>query len=372
MVAAAFFLALIITPFWARVMQKYRLGKQMRSAEHAPVFNGLHKNKEGTPTTGGVIIWLTVVLLILIFFFLSRIIDGPWSKFNFLERGQTYLPLAALVIAGVLGFADDIFGVFKIGPRGGGLTMKMRIALYIIVAAGGAWWFYFKLCKHTINIPFLGDYNLGWVYIPLFIFVLVSSAFSANETDGLDGLAGGVFLTMFAAYGAIAFDQGWMHMVTFISVIIGALLAFLWHNIYPARFFMGDTGSMSLGIVIGVIAMLTRTPFLMIPIGVIFVSESASVIIQMVSKRFWGKKFFLSAPFHHHFEAKGWHETRVTMRFWMISAVGAIIGVVIFLADSKIAPLNGRHNIADGCPVVFEPTPVLQPGRTLVADTRRE
>jgi phospho-N-acetylmuramoyl-pentapeptide-transferase len=192
---------------------------------------------------------------------------------------------------------------------------------------------------NSINLPFLGDVVVNWWYIPIFIFIIVAASFSANETDGLDGLAGGVFLTMFAAYGAIAFDQGRMDLVTFIAAIMGALVAFLWFNIFPAKFFMGDTGSMSLGVVLGVIAMLTNTPFLLIPIGIIFVVESGSVIIQLLSKRFRRKKIFLSTPIHHHFEARGWPETKVTMRFWMISAIGAIIGLIIFLVDSKIPPL---------------------------------
>lgn len=347
---ASFFLALVLTPLWVKVMNKFKLGKQMRDSQSAPIFTNLHKNKAGTPTTGGVIVWGSILLLVVVLYLASVFLDGFWSKLNFLDRGQTWLPLAALVFAGLVGFADDLMGVFRVGPRGGGLTMKFRILLYVAVALAGAGWFYFKLCKHTVTVPLIGDFDVGWYYIPLFMFVLVSSAFSANETDGLDGLAAGVFLTMFAAYGVIAFDQGWMNLVAFIAAIIGALVAFLWHNIFPARFFMGDTGSMSLGIVLGVIAMLTRTPLLLIPIGFIFVIESLSVIIQVISKKIRGKKVFLSAPIHHHFEAKGWHETRVTMRFWMISMIGAIIGVMIFLVDSKIPALSGRH-VVDGCPL---------------------
>jgi len=249
------------------------------------------------------------------------------------------LPFGALIVAALFGLLDDILGVLRIGPKGGGLGMGYRLLLYTLVAIGGAWWFYYKLGFNTVNVPFLGDFYVGWWYIPFFIFVIVATSFSANETDGLDGLVGGVFLTMFAAYGAIAFDQGRMDLVTFIAAIVGALVAFLWFNIYPARFFMGDTGSMSLGVVLGVVAMLTNTPFLLIPIGIIFVIESGSVIIQVLSKHFRHKKVFLSAPIHHHFEAKGWPETKVTMRFWMISAIGAIIGLIIFLVDSKIPPL---------------------------------
>jgi phospho-N-acetylmuramoyl-pentapeptide-transferase len=335
-----FFLTIILTPLWTKVLHKYKVGKQLKTAnEGAPIFNSLHKAKEGTPTMGGVLIWATVAILTLLFWFLSKTMDGFWSKVNFFSRTQTWLPFGAMLVAGVLGMADDILGVMRVGPKGGGLSMTKRILLYILVAAGGAWWFYFKLGFGSIGLPFLGDLQIGWWYIPFFIFVIVATSFSANETDGLDGLAAGVFLTMFAAYGAIAFDQGRMDLVAFIAVIMGSLVAFLWFNIFPAKFFMGDTGSMSLGVVLGIVAMLTNTPFLLIPIGVIFVIESGSVIIQLTSKRFRGKKVFLSAPIHHHFEAKGWPETQVTMRFWVISAIGAIIGLIIFLADSKIPPL---------------------------------
>ncbi len=329
-VAAAFFLTLILTPLWTRVLFKYKLGKQLRNSDQAPVFHELHKNKEGTPTMGGVLIWGTVALITFIFWV---------TKYNFLSRSQTWLPLAMLLLAGVLGAVDDLFGVFRRGPNGGGLQMKLRVLLYLVIAAIGAWWFYAKLGFDTINIPFLGDIAVyGW-YPLIFIIIIFSTAFSANETDGLDGLAAGVFLTTFAAYGVIAFDQGRMDLVAFIAAIIGSLIAFLWYNIFPARFFMGDTGSMSLGVVLGVIAMLTNTPLLLIPIGCIFVLESFSVIVQTISKKFRNKKIFLSAPIHHHFEAKGWHESKVTMRFWMISAIGAIIGIIIFLIDSKIPPL---------------------------------
>ncbi len=336
--ALAFFVALALTPLWMKVLYKYKLGKQLRT-EGAPIFNRLHKAKEGTPTMGGVLIWVTATFLTLLFWYLSTSVDGFWSRVNFFSRGQTWLPLGALIVAGLVGLLDDFLGVMRIGPKGGGLKMRYRLLLYALVAIGGAWWFYYKLGFSSINIPFLGDFAIGWWYIIFFIFVIVATSFSANETDGLDGLAAGIFLTMFAAYGAIAFDQGRMDLVAFIAAIMGSLVAFLWYNIFPARFFMGDTGSMSLGVVLGIIAMLTNTPFLLIPIGAIFIIESGSVIIQILSKRLRGKKIFLSTPIHHHFEAKGWHETQVTMRFWMISVIGAIIGLIIFLVDSKIPPL---------------------------------
>ena len=334
----AFFVTLALTPLWMKFLYKYKLGRQLRT-EGAPIFNKLHKAKEGTPTMGGFLIWITVTILTLIFWYLSESVDSFWSRVNFFSRGQTWLPLGALIVAALVGLADDLLGVMRIGPRGGGLRMKYRLLLYAVVAAGGAWWFFYKLGFNSINVPFLGDFTIGWWYILFFIFIIVATSFSANETDGLDGLAAGTFLTMFAAYGAIAFDQGRMDLVVFIAAIMGSLVAFLWYNIFPAKFFMGDTGSMSLGVVLGIIAMLTNTPFLLIPIGVVFIIESGSVIIQITSKKLRGKKIFLSTPIHHHFEARGWPETQVTMRFWMISAIGAIIGLIIFLVDSKIPPL---------------------------------
>jgi phospho-N-acetylmuramoyl-pentapeptide-transferase len=152
----------------------------------------------------------------------------------------------------------------------------------------------------------------------------------------LDGLAGGVMMVAFGAYGTIAFIQGNFNMAAFCGVILGALLAFLWFNIYPARFFMGDTGSMSLGVTLGVIAMLTNQ-FLLLPlIGFVLVVESLSTIIQVLSKKIRGKKIFLSSPIHHHFEAKGWPETKVTMRFWILSAVMAVLGIILAFMDAAM------------------------------------
>ncbi|HAU07874.1 MAG: Phospho-N-acetylmuramoyl-pentapeptide-transferase [Candidatus Yanofskybacteria bacterium GW2011_GWF1_44_227] len=333
----SFFVAILLTPIWTKVLYKYQLGKQVIRKETAPIFSEMHKKKVGTPTMGGVVIWMTVVVITVMFWALAKLFPGSvFSELNFLSRAQTWVPLAALIISAIFGLVDDYFGVRRIGPGGGGLKMRDRILMYVLVGAGLAWWFYVKLGWNFVNIPFLGDMVIGWWYVPFFVFIIVASAFSANETDGLDGLAAGIFLTMFVAYGAIAFDQGRVDLVVFMASIIGALIAFLWFNIYPAKFFMGDTGSMSLGVTLGVVAMFTNTPLLLIPIAMIFIVESGSVIIQLTSKKLRGKKIFLSTPIHHHFEALGWHETQVTMRFWMISAIGAIIGLIIFLVDSKI------------------------------------
>ena len=231
--------------------------------------------------------------------------------------------------------ADDVLGIFKRG----GLSLKIRLAVYTAVAGIGAWWFYFKLDRDMITVPFLGDFAVGWWYLIFAVVVIIATAFSMNETDGLDGLSGGVFMTIFAALAVIAFDQGRMDLAVFLATIMGALTAFLWFNIYPAKFFMGDTGVMALGFVLGVVALLTNTALLLPVIAVIPLVESLSVIIQTISKKLRKKKIFISTPIHHTFEALGWPETQVTMRFWMISAIGAIVGLIIFLVDSKIPPL---------------------------------
>lgn len=324
-------MAIILTPFCRRLLDKFNFKKQIRSSDEAPVFSGLHRKKLGTPTGGGIIIWLTVLGLAIVFWFLDQLFDGSFGYFNFINRRETYLPLAAFFIAAILGLIDDWFGVMGVGgSQSGGLKVRHKLILYAVVALLGAWWFYFKLDWNILWIPLVGNVPVGFWYIPIFIFIITASAFSANETDGLDGLLGGVSLFAFLALTVVAFTLGRYDLAAMGGVIVGSLLAFLWFNIYPAKFFMGDTGSMSLGITLGVIAMLTNTALLLPFFGIILVLESLSVIFQILSKKIRGKKIFLSTPLHHHFEALGWPESQVTMRFWIISAIASSLGLVIF------------------------------------------
>ena len=335
--AIAFVLAIAWTPLLTHFLYKYRLGKQIRSAEQAPVFAKMHASKAGTPTMGGILIWVTVLAVALFFAIAGSLApDSIFSEFNFLSREQTYLPLGVFILAAIIGLADDILGVFKIGGNGGGLNMKHRLLLYLAVALIGAYWFYFKLDWSVIHIPFFGNFEIGFWYIPIFAFIIVATSFSVNETDGLDGLAGGVLMVAFSAYIFVAVSQGKPELAVFCSVIVGALLAFLWFNIHPARFFMGDTGSMALGVTLGVIAMLTNTMFLLPFFGFILVAESLSVIVQTASKKLRGKKIFISTPIHHHFEAIGWPEPKITMRFWIISGVFALIGIALFVLERNL------------------------------------
>ncbi len=334
--AISFLFALAWTPLLTRILIKLKAGKQIRS-EGAPIFHKLHQKKQGTPTMGGLLIWITVLVIALFFWLLAYLTEGTiLAEIDFLSRGQTLLPLGALIASALIGLGDDLLGVFKIGSNGGGFKVKHRLILYTFIASFGAWWFYYKLNWDLAHIPFIGDFNLGLWYPLLFIFILVATAFSVNETDGLDGLAGGILMIGFASYGVIAFSQGKMDLAAFCGVIIGALLAFLWFNIYPARFFMGDTGAMSLGITLGIIAMLTNA-FMILPfIGFILMIESLSVIFQTFSKKIRGKKIFLSTPIHHHFEAKAWPETKITMRFWILNGVTAAIGLILVFVDQII------------------------------------
>ena len=327
------------TPLLTHFLYKYKLGKRIRNSGETPIFSSLHADKAGTPTMGGVLIWATTLVFSLLFFYLAVFFpDSIFAKLNFLTRQETLLPLGALVITALIGLFDDWLDVRGKGVLGGGgLRMKHRLLIYTLIAIVGAWWFYFKLDWTVLHIPFFGNYEIGWWYIPFFIFVIIATAFSVNEIDGLDGLAGGTLLMAFASYGVIAFALDRYELATFCGVIMGALLAFLWFNINPARFIMGDTGSMSLGVTLGIIAMLTNYALLLPVIGLLFVVESFSVIIQLVSKKLrHGKKIFLSAPIHHHFQAVGWSEPKVVMRFWVIGGVAAVIGLALFLLDTTV------------------------------------
>jgi phospho-N-acetylmuramoyl-pentapeptide-transferase len=331
----AFVFAMVWTPLLTHFLYKYKMGKTIRANGSTPIFSRLHAHKAGTPTMGGILIWLTVLVFAVVFYYLAKLMPGGvFPEINFLSRSETLLPLGALVATALVGLLDDWLDVRGRGVfGGGGLTIKHRLLIYAIIASAGAWWFFFKLNWTVLHIPFLGSFEIGWWYIPFFIFIIVGTAFSVNEIDGLDGLAGGTLLIAFGAYGVIAFALGKYDLATFCGVIIGALLAFLWFNITPARFYMGDTGAMSLGITLGIIALLSNYPLLLPIIGFLFVVESLSVILQVASKKIRGKKIFLSAPIHHHFQAVGWSESKIVMRFWVIAGVTGAVGLILFLLD---------------------------------------
>lgn len=336
--ALSFVVAIAWTPFLIRALKHFNIGKSIRTASEAPIFARLHAKKKGTPTMGGFVIWVTVLVLAIVFFYASELFpEGSFFEhLNFLSRGETLLPLGALVASAIVGFVDDYFNVRKMGAHGGGLRARHRLLIYTLIALVGAWWFQAKLDWDLLHIPFMGDFNIGLWYVPFFLLVIVSTAFSVNETDGLDGLAGGALMTSFGAYAIISFAQGKFDLAVFCAVILGALLAFLWHNIHPAAFFMGDTGSMSLGVTLGIVAMLTNSALILPIIGFVFVIESLSVILQISWRVLFKKKLFLSAPFHHHLEAIKWPEAKIVMRLWVVSMVAAALGVAVALMDALV------------------------------------
>ncbi len=334
-----FLIAFVVTPLWTNILFRYGIGIRIKEhsvqGEKLSVVNRLHAKKAGTPTMGGVIVWVAVLVLAFASEYLFSSV-AQWvgsasvAKLDFLSRSQTWLPLSVLVSAGLLGLVDDYMSVRKKGTnKGGGMRFALRFWWLIAIAGAGAWWFYSKLGWDSIHVPAVGDFTIGWWYIPLFIFVILFSAISSNETDGLDGLNGGILLFAFASFAFISFFQNRMDLAAFCAAVAGALLAFLWFNVYPARFFMGDTGAMALGTTLGVVAMLTNSAIILFLIVFIYLLESGSVVIQLFSKRFLKRKVFLAAPLHHHFEAKGWPEPKVVMRAWVVTGITSIVGTVI-------------------------------------------
>jgi len=320
--AVSFVITMLVTPLFTDFLYRNKIGKRIRTADYegkkTPIFSKLHKNKENTPTMGGVLIWA---------------VAGIVTLFTNLSRSGTFLPLFTLVASGFIGAIDDLMNVFGIGVDRGGMRFRTKLLIYTVIALAGALWFAYKLewLTRGFFIPGAGNIVLGYWYIPVFVFVLVATSFAANQTDGLDGLAGGVFATAFAAYTMICLMKGNYPLAVFCATISGSILAFLWFNVYPARFFMGDTGAMSLGMTLGVIAFLTNTVYALPFIGFIMLIEALSTVIQIVSKRVFKRKVFQVAPIHHHFEAIGWPETKVTARFLIVSSIMSAIGLSLVI-----------------------------------------
>ncbi len=343
----AFFLAAALTPLCTHYFYKYKMWKgHSRSAENNPVssdFRNIHQQREGeelkTPRVGGIIIWFSVLLTCL-FVWLAFLIfpDELTKKLNFLSREQTWVPLFVLVAASLVGLTDDLLQIFgKMGNKFfsdddgfPGLPRKIRISMVILIGVLGAYWFFYKLEMSSVLIPFLGEVQLGWLFIPLFIIVMLG-IFSGGIIDGIDGLAGGVMASIFAAYSGIAFFQNQIDIAAFCAVVTGSILAFLWFNIPPARFYMGETGILGLTVTLTVIAFLTKAVVVLLIIALPLVATSASAVIQMVGRKYFHKKVFRVAPLHHHFEALGWPSYKVTMRFWVVSVICSIVGMVIAL-----------------------------------------
>ncbi len=342
--ALATTIALLWTPLLIRFLNRFQFWKQKArtktiTGEEAEVFHSLHKEREVTvPRGGGVLIWISVLIVIFLFFGLAHLAHPWWfKKLNFLSRSETWLPLFTLVAASIVGLIDDILTVFGKGKYiGGGMGFVRRLLIVILIGLIGGLWFYYQLGWDTVHLPLIFnfpqgiDFSFGILIIPFFALVMVA-CWSSGVIDGLDGLSGGVFSSIFAAFSIIAFSQGKVDLATFCAIIAGTLFAFLWFNIPPARFYMGETGILGLTSTMAVVAFLTDSVAVLPIIAGLLVVEVGSIILQLLSKKFRHKKIWLSTPIHHHFEAKGWPSFQVTMRFWIISVVFAILGTAIRL-----------------------------------------
>ena len=338
----SFAIGIGITPLVSHYLYSHRMWKKKAGkGDETPLFNKLHEVREsGTPRMGGVIIWISAILATFGVSFLAGMFNTPViSKLDFLSRDQTWIPLLALLIGAVIGLIDDLFEVRGSGDyKAGGLSLFKRLLVVGAVGLLAGLWFHFKLDIVAIGFPFLGTLTLGWLIIPLFAIVTLA-VYSGGIIDGIDGLAGGIFAVIFGAYGAIAFFQSQINLAAFCAAVLGGILAFLWFNIPPARFYMSETGSMALTLCLSIVAFTTDSlgegegiSVLLIIAFPLFIT-SASVIMQKIWKKFFGKKLLIISPLHHHFEALGWPSYKVTMRYWVISIIFAILGLILTLVS---------------------------------------
>ncbi|MFA7309301.1 MAG: hypothetical protein WC050_00145 [Candidatus Paceibacterota bacterium] len=338
--ATAFVIGIVFTPALTHYLYKFkawkkRSGKIGLDGSAAQEFNRLHVRHEvRAPRMGGIVVWgsvvLTVVGISIVAFFDPR---AEILRLDFLSRNQTWLPLAALLGGSLVGLVDDLL---VIRPNAEGLALRYRLLFVFVLSSFIGWWFWDKLDVTSVSIPFHAPLEIGALIIPLYILVSLA-LYASGVIDGIDGLSGGVFASIFASYSIIAFAQNQIDLAAFSAAIVGGLLAFLWFNVPPARFYMTDTGTMGLTLVLGVIAFMTDklgggVGISVLPvIGMLLVVTVLSDIAQMLSKKIFGRKLFRIAPLHHHFEAIGWPGSKVVMRYWILSVVFAFAGVIIAL-----------------------------------------
>ncbi len=342
--ALSFLIGIAITPTITHFLYKYkawkkRSGKITTDGHIATVFNEIHKEKEvGTPRLGGTVIWISVFVTALALWSISKLFPTQDTlKLDFISRSQTWIPLATLMFGALVGMIDDLMEIYGTsGYKAGGMSLSKRLVFVGTVGFLCGAWFFNKLDVSSVNLFFGSSFDLGLLFIPFFALVMLF-IYSGGVIDGIDGLAGGVFAIMFSSYAGIAFAQHQINLAAFCAVVVGGILAFLWFNIPPARFYMSETGTMALTMTLTVVAFMTDSlggghgifvlPIVAIPLVVTTFSD----VIQLLSKKIRGKKIFHVAPIHHHFEALGWPSYKVTMRYWVLSIVFGIIGLCIAL-----------------------------------------
>ncbi len=337
-----FFVGVLITPFFTHFFYKYKLWKKSARTQAGDITNtdfaSVHNTTAelSTPRIGGVIIWTSVILTVAIIYVISLIFPTDLTqKLNFFSRSQTLIPIATLVLASLLGLSDDFMQIFGKGSYAKDPLIYRKIKIFFISLIGIAigYWFYAKLDFSSIHIPFDGDLALGIWFIPFFVLVMLA-VFSTSVIDGMDGLSGGIMAIIYTAYAVIAFVHNQIDISALCAVIAGGILAFLWFNIPPARFYMGETGMVGLTVTLAVVAFLTNSVLILPIIALPLVATSFSVIAQTTSYKYFGKRrVFRVAPLHHHFEALGWSREKVVMRYWIIGLVFAIVGVIIALVS---------------------------------------
>lgn len=335
---ASFIIGIMITPAVTYFLFKYHVwkkegGKQAMGGLEATEFNRLKAEGETkTPRMGGIIIWGSTLITLTGTYLLAELVPtSVFAELDFLSRSQTLIPAAALFLGAFIGFMNDFYDVTH---NGKGLRLSIRLVLITLMAAASGWWFYSKLGVTGINIPFDGTWEIGLGVIPFFIFLSLM-LYASGVIDGIDGLSGGVFASIFAAYTGIALIQAQFDLAVFCAVIVGSILAFLWFNIPPARFWMTETGSMALTLSLATVVFMTDNLgdgngiALLFIVGLPLIATVGSNVLQIGYRKATGKKLFRIAPLHHHFEAIGWPSYKVTMRYWVISICCAVIGVII-------------------------------------------
>ena len=339
--AMAFIVGMAITPLLTHYLYKHKMwkkksGKLALDGSVALEFNRLHEVQETRPPRmGGIIVWASVLITTLgVAFLASLTTSATLDTINFLSRSQTWIPLATLAIGAIIGLLDDLMVIRESGE---GMRLRYRLLFVVIISTFIGWWFYDKLGVSAIGIPFFAPVQIGWLVIVLFVITSLA-LYASGVIDGIDGLSGGVFGSIFAAYAIIAFSQNQIDLAAFCAAIVGGLLAFLWFNIPPARFYMSDTGTMGLTLTLAVVAFMTNNHgsgvgIAVLPIvGGLLVVTVASNIAQVIFKKLFGRKLLRVAPLHHHFEAIGWPGYKVVMRYWVLSIVLACAGVILAVA----------------------------------------
>lgn len=330
---ATFLVGFLVTPSYITLLQKLKLGKQIR--ENATMWKAfeffkLHASKAGTPTMWWAMILATVFFMVLLSIILQQLGFTNNSLFN---QNETYLSLFTLFTVWILGWVDDYMNIRWIGKTKW-ISAKFKMVWLILFAWAWAVWFYDKLgwSEILLKIPFIPGIEIGFLFIPLFIFIIVWAANSVNISDWLDGLAGWLLLFAYWVYWYITFDK-WLFLLSTLCVsICWALVAFLWFNIKPAKFYMWDVWSLALWANLWLMALLTNTLAILVIVWMIFILETLSVIIQLTSKKLrnW-KKVFKIAPFHHHLEAVGWAEETVVFRLWLVGMILSVVWVIFYI-----------------------------------------